>query len=452
MTDTLGKGGYSWVKKGILKRDDDGTGLKQGDAVALKFTLRDAKWTEKDEETIRTEIGALESVQKHCPNHPHVMKMFEYHEHAAYPSKGGKPLETILFVLEMAPGGELFDILFYTGKLNEKMARTYFIQLIQGLKAIHDAGVVHRDIKPQNLLLGADRTLKITDFGLSKVMECDEDSVMRTSHVGTRGFQSPEQLMRRPYDKKTDLFAAGVVLFILMTGYPPFEHANSQDYWYKDLVERVGKAANPKRFWKKHRDSGIKPQAQDFITNLLAYDPGKRFTIDQIEDSDWYNGPKMTQAELVATMGPLLEQCVASRELDVEKQLERKHSVKTRAGAHLKKEYDPSRVAPDISTSPFRGITKFETKAHPDAIREALASFMEDKGHVDDDSDNYRFKGMAQTKNDRLEFEACIYNDAGKEQNVVTINRLQGSFVNYRKFYNLLMDEALVPLNVVAED
>ena len=87
-----------------------------------------------------------------------------------------------------------------------------------GLEACHNAGIAHRDIKPQNLLLDARYNMKITDFGLSKVFESDADTIMKTTYVGTRGYQAPELLLSKPYDLACDVFSAGVVLFILLTG------------------------------------------------------------------------------------------------------------------------------------------------------------------------------------------------------------------------------------------
>ncbi len=124
----------------------------------------------------------------------------------------------ILLVLECMPGGELFDILYYTSKLEEVVARTYFRQLVEGLQACHNACIVHRDIKPQNLLLDKHFNLKLTDFGLAKLIESDTDAIMDTYHVGTRGYQAPEILAREPYTSSCDIFSAGVVLFILLSG------------------------------------------------------------------------------------------------------------------------------------------------------------------------------------------------------------------------------------------
>merc|ERR1719419_1594646 len=153
--ETLGKGGYSWVKKGV----DEKTKIP----VALKFMMRaDKQFLKEQGKQVHTEIKSMIRI-----DNPHVMKLYAYNLHCKYPEKSGKILNTILLVLEYCPGGELFDILYYTHQLDQVTARTYFIQMLQGLKACHHAGIAHRDIKPQNLLLDSHYQLKITDFGLS---------------------------------------------------------------------------------------------------------------------------------------------------------------------------------------------------------------------------------------------------------------------------------------------
>lgn len=215
--ETLGKGGYSWVKRGVVENTNA--------SVALKFSLWSKVKELKDQaHRVRTEIQSMVKV-----NNPHVMKLLAYDLQCGYPDKSGKTLKTILLVLEYCPGGELFDILYYTQKLSPIAARTYFVQLMQGLKACHDIGIVHRDIKPQNLLLGVHYELKIADFGLSFISSQRGDLELMKTGCGTRGYQAPEVLKREAYTKACDIFSCGVVLFILMTGYPPFEQAWRED-------------------------------------------------------------------------------------------------------------------------------------------------------------------------------------------------------------------------------
>merc|ERR1711964_514804 len=132
---------------------------------------------------------------------------------------------------------------------------------------------------------------------------------------------------------------------------------------------------------------------------------------------------------------------------DVEKKMEQMDSIKKRAG--VPKIYDEARVAPNYANAGFRGMTQFRTKAHPDACRDAIKEFIEKIGHADTSTD-YHLKALVATKNQKLEFEANIYRDVDAEENVVTIKRLQGGFVEYGKFYNMLLNDALYPLNVEA--
>jgi len=311
--ETLGKGGYSWVKKGVDN--------KTGTIVALKFMSRaDKSWEKEQADQVRTEIKSMIKIKS-----KNVMKLFAYNLNCMYPEKNGKTLNTILLVLEFCPGGELFDILYYTQQLDDKTARTYFLQMMDGLQACHDAGIVHRDLKPQNLLMDARYQLKITDFGLSKLCKDANTAVMKTHYVGTRGYQAPELLKRKKYGKACDIFSAGVVLFILLTGYPPFEQAAKSDKWYLPLAKR-----NPDKFWSQHKGCGVKPDAQELITKMLAYHPSERIEIDDILKSDFCQGETHTPEELYTVLRKRHRQTSSRRKKDKKKMQEMQHSVKKR--------------------------------------------------------------------------------------------------------------------------
>jgi len=311
--ETLGKGGYSWVKKGVDN--------KTGTIVALKFMSRaDKSWEKEQADQVRTEIKSMIKIKS-----KNVMKLFAYNLNCMYPEKNGKTLNTILLVLEFCPGGELFDILYYTQQLDDKTARTYFLQMMDGLQACHDAGIVHRDLKPQNLLMDARYQLKITDFGLSKLCKDANTAVMKTHYVGTRGYQAPELLKRKKYGKACDIFSAGVVLFILLTGYPPFEQAAKSDKWYQPLATK-----NPDKFWSQHKGCGVKPDAQELITDMLAYHPSDRIEIDDILKSDFCQGETHTPEELYTVLRKRHRQTSSRRKKDKKKMQEMQHSVKKR--------------------------------------------------------------------------------------------------------------------------
>lgn len=131
--------------------------------------------------------------------------------------------------------------------------------------------------------------IQLTGFGSAKIVQNSadiNDNYRITSwNVGTRGYQAPELLAHEPYSKAVDIFAMGVVLFILLAGYPPFENATASDRWYRYIS-----AKDYKKFWKSHRECGIKPQATDIITRMLIADPNKRITIKDMRHHPWVCG------------------------------------------------------------------------------------------------------------------------------------------------------------------
>jgi len=310
--ETLGKGGYSWVKKGFDS--------KAKTTVALKFMSRaDKSWEKEQAAQVRTEIKSMVKVKSQ-----YVMKLFAYNLNCKYPEKNGNTLSTILLVLEFCPGGELFDILFYTQQLDAKTARTYFVQMIEGLKACHDAGIIHRDLKPQNLLMDAKFQLKITDFGLSKLVKNADTAVMKTHYVGTRGYQAPELLKKKKkYGKACDIFSAGVVLFILLTGYPPFEQAAKNDKWYYPLTQK-----DPKKFWEQHKGCGVQADAKELLTRMLAYSPGERIDIKDILATKFCTGKMHTPDELFRVLKKKHRETSKRRRKDKKKMDEMANSIK----------------------------------------------------------------------------------------------------------------------------
>ena len=217
-----------------------------------------------------------------------------------YPQKDGTFIPIALLVLEYMAGGELFDILYYTHAFKENIARTYFHQLIDGISACHKSRICHRDIKPENLLLDSNFMLKIADFGLAKVFDNNNNDEkqdnkdvinysassiqMNTFHVGTRGYQAPEIINKEKYSFSCDIFSCGVVLFMLLAGYPPFESASNKCGWYLPLIN-----GNARKFWKQHRGCGISLAARDLITRMIWYDKDKRIRINGIKKHKWYN-------------------------------------------------------------------------------------------------------------------------------------------------------------------
>jgi serine/threonine protein kinase len=438
--ETLGKGGYSWVKKGYDK--------KTGKPVALKFMAKaDASWAEEQTKQVITEIEALKQVR-----HQHVMKLYAYNLNAKYPTKAREKLDVVLLVLEYAPGGELFDILYYTSALEEDIARTYFRQMILGLEACHRAGIAHRDIKPQNLLLDSHFNLKLTDFGLSKVFESDADTIMHTTYVGTRGYQAPELLLNQPYDLACDIFSAGVVLFILLTGYPPFEQAHKKDRWFAPLVYN-----DTRRFWKGHHGCAISNNdtVKDIIQKMLEFDPTRRITIDEIKQHPWVNQNVLEGKGLINVLRQRHRKMEINRRKDLRKVEDLNHSIIKRDLPQLKD------VSPPLFPSDFvRQLKDVRTRVNYNEVADHINGVLCANGaNVEVDAANFRLEALVKIlKNEDdeqhslVKFNIHFWREAeNSEYTIVRFSRLEGDAYDFFKVRQLI-DKLCNPVFIEDED
>ena len=136
------------------------------------------------------------------------------------------------------------------------------------MRHCHEKGICHRDLKPENLLLSGDFELKIADFGLSALGENEDGTpLLLRTECGTRGYMAPEVLAGRPYDgHKADVWSAGVILFITLAGFPPFQMAASSDWWF----QRIQNKQYP-LFWEAHlRSATFSKEAMGTCCALVA--------------------------------------------------------------------------------------------------------------------------------------------------------------------------------------
>lgn len=210
---------------------------------------------------IKREISILRRVR-----HPNIVQLFEV---MATKSK-------IYFVMEYVRGGELFNKVA-KGRLKEDLARKYFQQLISAVGFCHARGVYHRDLKPENLLLDENGDLKVSDFGLSAVSDQIRQDGLFHTFCGTPAYVAPEVLSRKGYDAaKVDIWSCGVILFVLMAGYLPFQDQNIM-VMYKKIYK--GEFRSPRWF---------SPDLIRLLTKLLDTNPDKRITIPEIMDNRWF--------------------------------------------------------------------------------------------------------------------------------------------------------------------
>jgi len=149
---------------------------------------------------------------------------------------------------------------------------------------------------------------------------------------------APDILAGRPYDESADLFASAVILFIMLAGFPPFQFATKQDWWYNKIMSEKYAL-----FWKAHeRSAYFTDAAKDLINKMLAYDTSKRLTIEQIEDHEWFKGPVLTAEQLKEDLGARAEKVKSEKRKEKEAN---KVTVKKSALVELG-DYDVTRGVP----------------------------------------------------------------------------------------------------------
>lgn len=203
------------------------------------------------------------------------MRYHDFKEEATLQKAGGQSKNVAYIVQEMITGGELFDYIANTGAFTEEVCKFYFKQLLQGIHYIHSRGFSHRDLKPENILLDKDYNVKIVDFGFACPLEGRDGSGINRSQIGTPGYMAPEIIAKQPYQGQVvDLFALGVILFIMRSGHPPFSQASEEDRYYQLLATNRSDL-----FWKAHSNSQRKGEGyysedfKDLITCMLQFHP-----------------------------------------------------------------------------------------------------------------------------------------------------------------------------------
>ncbi|CAH0491951.1 unnamed protein product [Peronospora farinosa] len=205
----------------------------------------------------------------------------------------------VAMVTEFAPNGDMFDLVEAAGALPEPLVKVYACQLLRALEACHANGVVHRDVKPENLLLDINYQLKLADFGVVAVapMGSAATNVFPRDESGTALYMAPEIKSRQKYrGTPVDVWSTGVVLFILMTGFPPFNVAQEGDVWYDDIL-----AGDLEHFWKTQPDEvlcAMSPGAQDLISSMLVA-PDQRITVTEALQHTWLQGADSVDVALI---------------------------------------------------------------------------------------------------------------------------------------------------------
>ncbi|KAJ3031529.1 UNVERIFIED_CONTAM: hypothetical protein HDU68_003065 [Siphonaria sp. JEL0065] len=252
VTKTLGEGSYGRVKLA--------TDLENNRKVALKIINKSSIKKPEHVTRIKREVRILRLL-----NHPNIVKLHDVAETD----------KEIILSMEYIEGGELFDFIVANPRLNEKIARRIFRQIISAVDYCHQSSVIHRDLKPENLLLDNDKNIKIIDFGFVNLY--DPEDVLKT-FCGSPFYASPEMILGKKYvGPEIDIWSMGVILFALLAGKLPFRDSNVKDLYRKitsstfDLPSCIGK------------ESG------DLIKKMLKADPAERATLEQVRSHEWIN-------------------------------------------------------------------------------------------------------------------------------------------------------------------
>lgn len=303
---------------------------------ALKFLFK-SKMGEKQFQNLKREVAAMDAVK----DSKHVVKMLDIDWKATFPAEAsddGEAWDAVCIFLEVCGDGELFNYLMFTGFFSERLARTYFKMLVEGLSCLHGKGFSHRDIKAENLLL-KDGILKIADYGFSAKHELSPGTLTKLrTQCGTPGYMAPELFDSAEYDgPPVDVWATGVLLFVMLVGSPPMAQAAPMDWWFDRLL-----AEQHDLFWRAHQQTGhvLSDSAKDLILKLLTPDSKKRLTLAEVKEHAWFKDDDCcTETEAISELQDR-KQVVDKRREDERKtkELERRQKRREAEGSST---FDP---------------------------------------------------------------------------------------------------------------
>eukprot|EP00172_Hildenbrandia_rubra_P002557 Plantae.Rhodophyta-Hildenbrandia_rubra.ctg34710.p1 GENE.Plantae.Rhodophyta-Hildenbrandia_rubra.ctg34710~~Plantae.Rhodophyta-Hildenbrandia_rubra.ctg34710.p1 ORF type:complete len:451 (-),score=77.86 Plantae.Rhodophyta-Hildenbrandia_rubra.ctg34710:1698-3050(-) len=265
VTETLGEGVFGKVKLAVNEQN--------GVEYAMKILNKSDIRANELGSNVRTEIAIMKAL-----NHVNVNGLCEVM------SSNTK----LYIVMDLVRGSELYSIVKEKGMLEEKIARSYFTQLVDGVGYCHSRGVCHRDLKPENLLVNQQGVLKITDFGVSAMIGAPSvEAQLLYTACGTPQYCAPEILSRSEEGYsgfKVDAWSCGIILYVLLVGMPPFDDDNMSG-----LYKAIKSCNVDYPLW-------VSDDAKDLLQHILVPDPDKRFSIDDIKQHYWFKGISRQQA------------------------------------------------------------------------------------------------------------------------------------------------------------
>ncbi|VDN60582.1 unnamed protein product [Dracunculus medinensis] len=284
--EVLGRGLASTVRKCVEK----GT----GSMFAVKIVdISTERQPEQEAHRLLKETINEVNLLKQLSGHPHIINIHDFYQ-----------TPTFLFaVFEMAPKGELFDLLNKSVTTSEKKARRIMGQLFDGVAFMHERNIVHRDLKLENILCIDDERVVISDFGFA--VQLAENQKLREL-MGTPGYLAPETLRCQMYEDaegygvEVDVWALGVILYTLLAGYAPFYHRRQM------LMLRL--IQEGKYEFRPEQWAQITQEAKDLIRNLLVVDVSKRYTAAMCLEHPWMKIARMDSVRKITEPSDALKE------------------------------------------------------------------------------------------------------------------------------------------------
>ena len=283
--------------------------MKTGQEIAIKIYKAPNNDIKLMFKTFKHEVDVMKGL-----DNKYLLKILAANEKGTYITKNSCKEITYIGV-ELAEKAELFDFIAdYGSGFSDSHCRKIFQEIMSGISALHSKGIAHRDLKTENIFLDKDYNVKVGDFGFAKFFDPSSDlSGKFTTRLGTTGYQCPELLTKSSYSGiSNDIFACGVILFVLYFGHPPFKQALKTDQWYKNIYDD-----NFDKFWAphlKHHGKNVDINLLKLIYGMLAYH--KRFTLEEVINNEWYKGNTPSNKDFLEDMSDRFKKVNERREKD----------------------------------------------------------------------------------------------------------------------------------------
>ncbi|XP_014599642.1 PREDICTED: calcium/calmodulin-dependent protein kinase type II alpha chain isoform X5 [Polistes canadensis] len=354
LKEELGKGAFSVVRRCVQKS----SGLE----FAAKI-INTKKLSARDFQKLEREARICRKLQ-----HPNIVRLHDSIQEENYH----------YLVFDLVTGGELFEDIVAREFYSEADASHCIQQILESVHHCHHNGVVHRDLKPENLLLASKAkgaAVKLADFGLA--IEVSGESQAWYGFAGTPGYLSPEVLKKEPYGKPVDIWACGVILYILLVGYPPFWD-DDQHRLYAQI--KAGSYDYPSPEWDT-----VTPEAKNLINQMLTVNPSKRITANEALKHPW-----ICQRERVASVVHRQETVDCLKKFNARRKLKGAILTTMLATRNFSSKYDPqgrSIITKKGDGSQVKESTDSSTTIEDDDVK-ALIQWIENanqdkKGGVD---------------------------------------------------------------------